>query len=90
MKAFKVTANKDRSKKFGIAANSIEALNEKVKKKFGIESFELFLSDGSLIDDEDYFLSLPAQSLIVVAEKGEEVKTGELESEFIHGSDIFQ
>lgn len=78
MKGFKVTSNKDRTRKFGIAVNSLESLRAKVESKFKAKTFNLFLSDGSLIDNEDYFGSLPAQSLIIVVEEGEEVRTGKL------------
>jgi DNA fragmentation factor, 40 kD, beta subunit len=78
VKGFKVSLNSDRSKKYGIAANSFGAMKQKISAKFNLEVFDLFSSDGSLIDDEDYFLSLPAQSLLIVAEEGEDVKTGRL------------
>lgn len=87
MKGFKVTLNSDRSKKFGIASNSLENLKTKIKEKFAIKEFDLFLHDGSLIDDKEYFLSLAPQSLIIVAVKGEEIKTGEIFS-FKFSSDI--
>lgn len=76
-KGYKVTRNSERSKKYGIAASSLEMLRTKIVKKFNLKLFNLFLSDGSLIEDEDYFQSIPAQTLIIVAEDGEDVKTGE-------------
>lgn len=76
IKGFKVARTSNRDKKHGIAANSLEALRNKVTAKFNLEKFNLFL-DGSLIDNEEYFLTIPAQSLIILAEDGEEVKTGE-------------
>lgn len=78
LKGYKVSLNKDRAKKYGIAASNLEILKSKIASKFYIKHFNLFLSDGLLIEDADYFLSLPAQTLIIVAEIGEEVKTGEL------------
>lgn len=77
-RGFKVSLNSDRSKKVGVAATSLEAFRKKVEKRFGINNFNLFLSDGSLIDptDEDYFMTVPVQSLIIVAEIGDEIKTG--------------
>lgn len=77
MKGYKVSLNSNRSKRYGIAANSLEMLKQKIISKLSLESFKLFLSDGSLIDDEDYFQSIAAQSLIIIAENDEEVKTGE-------------
>lgn len=76
IKGYKVSRNSERSKKFGIAAGSLEMLKTKVGTKLKMKKFNLFLSDGLEIDDEDYFQSLPAQSVIIVAEDGEEVKTG--------------
>lgn len=81
LKGFKVSANKDRSKKFGIAASSFEIFHSKIKSKFNLDSFNLFLSDESglsLLDNEEFFTSLPDQSTIIVAEEGEDVKTGKL------------
>lgn len=86
IKGFKVTRNKDRTKKYGIASNSLEMLKKKVTAKFDLKRFILFLADGSQIDDEDYFQSIPAQTLIIVAEDGEEVKTGEFKSSQSRGS----
>lgn len=76
MKGFKVSTNEDRSKKYGIAANSLQMLRDKISAKLNLKLFNLFLSDGILIDDEDYFQSIAAQSLIIVAENDEEIKTG--------------
>lgn len=76
IKGFKVSLSTDRSKKHGIAANSIKTLRDKIEKKFKISHFNLFLSDGSLLDDEEYFHTLLSQSDIIVAPEGEEIKTG--------------
>lgn len=80
MKGYKVSTNEDRSKKYGIAANSLQMLREKISSKLNVKDPFLFLSDGILIDDEDYFQSIAAQSLIIVAENDEEIKTGEYET----------
>lgn len=77
MKGYKVSLNSDRSRKYGVAANSLIMLRTKIAQKFNLKDFNLFLSDGSAIDtDEDFFLSIPQQSLIIVAHEGEDVKTG--------------
>lgn len=76
MKGFKVSTNEERSKKYGIAANSLKMLREKISSKLNLKLFKLFLSDGILIDDEDYFQSIAAQSHIIVAGNDEEIKTG--------------
>lgn len=84
VRGFKVCLNSHRSKRIGIAATSLEAFRNKVEKRFGLKEFNLFLPDGSLIEptDEDYFTTVPEQSLIIVAESGEEIKTGEGEKKY--------
>lgn len=78
VRGFKVSLNSDRTKKYGLAAGSLEAFRLKVLQKFGLKNFNLFLTDGSLIDptDEEYFMTVPAQSVIIVAENGDDIKTG--------------
>lgn len=76
IKGFKVALNRDRSKKYGIAANSLEMLRNKIIAKFNLKSFINLYIDGSLLDNEEYFLTVPAQSLVIIGLEGEEVKTG--------------
>lgn len=78
LKGYKVVKNSDRSRKYGIAANSLETLLNKaqVKLNIQIEKCYLFLPDGSVVDTEDYFQSLPAQTLFVIANRNEEIKSG--------------
>lgn len=78
LKAFKVSLNSDRNKKHGIAADSLLRLKEKCREKFKIEVFSFYLAkDATLIDEEEFFTSLEPQTHLIVAEKDEEVKTGE-------------
>lgn len=74
LKGFKVCLNGEKNKKYGIASDSFNKLKEKIEGKFKIENFELYFN-GSLIDD-DYYNSIPNQSVIVVVEEGDELKTG--------------
>lgn len=78
-KGFKVVLNNERLKKYGVAASNLAMMREKIKSKFKLNDFELFLNDGSLIEDEDeeFFSTIQPQSLIIVAKKGEEVKSGD-------------
>lgn len=77
LKGYKVTLNNDRTKKFGIAANSLEMLRRKISEKFALKSkFNLVLSDGFILSSEEYFQTIPAQTVVIVAVDGEEVKTG--------------
>ena len=74
-KGFKVVINNDRLKKYGIASPNLKIMRKKIKEKFKKLDFDLFLNDGSQIEDEEFFSTIQAQSLIIVAEKGEEVKS---------------
>lgn len=75
LKGFKVCKNEEQDKKYGIAADSLEKLKEKVKEKFKVEKFDFYFN-GSLIIDDDYFNSLPNQSLIIIVNEGDVLKTG--------------
>lgn len=79
LKGYKVVKNCDRSRKYGIAANSLESLLKKAQDKLNIEigNCNLFLPDGSVVDTEDYFQSLPAQTLFIIAIANEEIKSGD-------------
>lgn len=80
IKAVKVSLNSDRIKKYGIATESLERLREKCKEKFKIDNCNIYLAkDATLIDDEDFFVSLEPQTHLIVACVDEEVKTGELD-----------
>lgn len=79
LKALKVSINADRTKKHGIAADSLERLREKCQGKFKIENCNIYhAKDATLIEDEEFFASLEPQTHLIVAGDGEEVKTGEL------------
>ncbi|KAG5683727.1 hypothetical protein PVAND_012992 [Polypedilum vanderplanki] len=73
LKGFKVCSNTERNKKYGIAADSLKSLTQKIKDKFNIDNFDLFF-DGMLISDE-FFKTLPNNSQIVIVKNGEEYKT---------------
>lgn len=76
LKGFKVCTNAERNKKYGIAADSLKTLIEKIKNKFQIENFDLYF-DGTLLSDE-FFKTIPNNSHIVIVKHGEEYKTGKL------------
>lgn len=75
LKGFKVCNNRERNKKHGIAAGSLEKLREKIADKFKMENFDLYFN-GTLINENDYFTSIPNQSVIILVEDGDELKTG--------------
>ncbi|XP_058818974.1 DNA fragmentation factor subunit beta-like [Topomyia yanbarensis] len=72
---YKIT-NIERSKKYGVAADSLRMLKTKASEKFKLQHCRVYLAqDGVEVLDEDYFSTLPAQILFVVAEKDIIVKT---------------
>lgn len=75
LKGFKVCKNCEKNRRYGIAAETLEKLKEKIREKFKIEKFNLFF-EKSLILDEEFFQSIPNHSLIVVVDDGDELKTG--------------
>ncbi|XP_061400914.1 DNA fragmentation factor subunit beta [Musca vetustissima] len=67
IKGYKITDN-ERSRKFGVGANSLEMLKTKAKLKFPIKDLHIYLaSDGYEVTDEDYFSTLESQTLFIVA-----------------------
>ncbi|XP_068150706.1 DNA fragmentation factor subunit beta [Drosophila tropicalis] len=67
MRGYKITDN-NRTRKFGIGANSLEMLLSKANSKFPLQDIHIYLaSDGFEVSDDDYFYSLPAQTLFIVA-----------------------
>lgn len=75
IKPLKVCRNQDRSKKYGIGAGSLRYLVKKIEEKFKIKNFELFYND-CLLFDENFFKTVPNQSLVVIVEQGDTYKTG--------------
>nr|XP_017105571.2 DNA fragmentation factor subunit beta [Drosophila bipectinata] len=67
MRGYKVTDN-ERTRKYGIGANSLGMLIEKANNKFPLPELHLYLaSDGFEVSDDEYLDSLPAQTLFIVA-----------------------
>ncbi|XP_070492833.1 uncharacterized protein Drep4 [Chironomus tepperi] len=73
IKGFKVCKNTDRSKKYGIASDTLKVLYEKIEVKLKIKDFQLFYGDALL--NEEYFKTVPNQSTIIIVENGETYKT---------------
>jgi len=65
---FRVTLRSDPSLRKGICCTSLEELRQKIGKKFPdcSHTLPLFTDDGTEVDDDDYLMSLPPQSLLVV------------------------
>ncbi|XP_062551288.1 uncharacterized protein LOC134216412 [Armigeres subalbatus] len=75
LQGYKIT-DVDRSRKYGVAADSLRMLKTKASEKFKLQNCRVYLaSEGVEVLDEDYFSTLPAQVLFVVAERHVIVKT---------------
>ncbi|KAH8376941.1 hypothetical protein KR093_002306 [Drosophila rubida] len=67
MQGYKITDN-ERTRKYGIGANSLEMLIQKAQLKFPLQDLHIYLAtDGFEVSDDEYFNSLPAQTLFIVA-----------------------
>ncbi|XP_023160692.2 DNA fragmentation factor subunit beta [Drosophila hydei] len=67
MLGYKITDN-ERTRKYGIGANSLEMLLAKAQLKFPLQELHVYLAiDGFEVSDDEYFNSLPAQTLFIVA-----------------------
>ena len=54
-------------KRIGITASSLKDLTKKASQKLKLSEVSgVVLEDGTEIDDDDYFRSLPANSVIVI------------------------
>ena len=66
MKGFRITCDSDMSKRKGIACQSIDDLKSKVVAKFSAErNIKIFTEDGTEIDEDEYLMTLPNNSLLV-------------------------
>ncbi|ETN62080.1 caspase-activated nuclease [Anopheles darlingi] len=75
MQGYKIT-DVERSRKFGVAANSFRMLREKASEKFKIADCRVYLAqDGTEVTDEEYFQTLPPQTLLVIADKDAIIQT---------------
>lgn len=78
IKGFKVT-DAERKSRVGIAAKTLEDLKrktlEKFKLKLGAEEIYFQTQDGTLVENDDYFQTLHAQTLLVWVKNGEKAET---------------
>ena len=72
MKGFKVS-DESLSQRKGIACKNLHELNNKIRDKFGLKnagdsgSYKIYTEDGTEIDDDEYLMSLPANTLLIVS-----------------------
>ncbi|XP_041638469.1 cell death activator CIDE-3-like [Cheilinus undulatus] len=71
-KPFRVT-NADRSAKKGIMADTLEDLMNKASNSFSVPCISALLldEDGTGVDTEDFFQTLPENAVLMVLEKGQ-------------------
>ena len=70
-RGFRVALKTDITRRKGICCTNLAELKTKIRTKFEIieksEEIKIFSEDGTEIDDEEYFMSLPFQSFLVVS-----------------------
>lgn len=60
------------TKRIGIVANNFNDLKKKGKKRLAIAGdCRVCLEDGTIVDDEDYFITLPHQTVFVFVQPNE-------------------
>ena len=72
--------NSERTKTTGIVAESLQELKDRASSKFGATAanFRVFLdSDGTEIDEEEYFSFLEDQTKFMIVSEGEEWTAGQ-------------
>lgn len=71
-KPFRVT-NADRSQKKGLTAQGLEDLLHKVKESLNVSNERVLVleEDGTEIDSEDFFQTVPENSVLMVLDKGQ-------------------
>ena len=68
MKGFRITLDTDLTKRKGVACQSLHELRSKISIKFSLDkTFKIFTEDFTEIDDDEYFLSIPQNSLLIVS-----------------------
>ncbi|XP_046383308.1 DNA fragmentation factor subunit beta isoform X1 [Ischnura elegans] len=80
LRGFKVADSK-RSRICGVACATLSDLRLKGCRKLNISNSEaskvaILLQDGTFVEDDDYFQTLPAQTLFIFQKKGETALTG--------------
>ncbi|KAK7792365.1 hypothetical protein R5R35_009965 [Gryllus longicercus] len=79
MRGYKVT-DASRSKRVGVACQSLQELIEKGCRKLSIDhalqkKIVVQLEDGTVVDDEEYFTTLPQNTLLLFSLPGQDVLT---------------
>jgi len=57
----------EQKEQFGVVARSLRLLRDSIQKRYKLKSgFKIFLTDGTTVDDEEYFAFLEPQTLLIV------------------------
>ena len=57
----------EQKEQFGVVARSLRVLRDSIQKRYGLKSgFKIYLTDGTAVDDEEYFAFLESQTLLIV------------------------
>ena len=68
MKGFKITINNNLFARKGIACQNFNDLKSKIESKFNLDKrFKIFTEDGTEVDEDEYLMSLPQNSLLIVS-----------------------
>ena len=57
----------EQKEQFGVVARSLRVLRDSIQRRCGLKSgFKIFLTDGTTVDNEEYFAFLEPQTLLIV------------------------
>ena len=57
----------EQKEQFGVVARSLRVLRDSIQRRYGLQSgFKIFLTDGTTVDNEEYFAFLEPQTLLIV------------------------
>ena len=73
MKGFKVS-DENLNQRKGIACKNLQELKDKIHQKFSFKNdggdsgkYKIYTEDGTEIDDDEYLMSLPSNTLLIVS-----------------------
>ena len=59
-------------RRVGIIASCIKELKAKAKTKLGLADIEsIYLEDGTEVEDDSYFSTVPSQTVLIILQTGE-------------------
>ena len=68
MKGFKITLQNNLFTRKGVACQNFKDLKSKIESKFNLDKrFQIFTEDGTEVDEDEYLMNLPQNSLLIVS-----------------------